>query len=299
MILKKVDKTELIAIAVIFAVASLVYVNTLGNSFVWDDIFLIVNNPFLKDISNLPKVLSSGYWASTGSSDGLYRPLTMATYLLEYSLFRLDPFYYHLDNIILHLSCCLFVYLIGRKLTGNVTSAFVAGILFAAHPVHTEAVAWTSGRAELLASLFFLAALYTFIKPPRTLPWYIVSPVLYFLGIASKETALTLPAAIFIYLLLFERDSRGATLKTAVKYILPYAAPLAVYMALRLHFLGHEIVPQGKDVAFTQLGITGVSTVLVMLKAFLTYIRLLILPTGLHAPRSRFSTSACCCSREL
>lgn len=116
----------------------LAYANSLNNAFVSDDIEGIVNNPLLAKPLN--------YWAL---------PFGLIT-SLNYLVFGLNPFSYHLINIILHYSCTVLVFLF-LGLFFSQQAGFWGALLFALHPVHTEAVSWVSGGPYLVTTLFILA----------------------------------------------------------------------------------------------------------------------------------------------
>ncbi|HEX9860597.1 MAG TPA: tetratricopeptide repeat protein, partial [Nitrospirota bacterium] len=286
--LKKPTVTGSVPILLIIAGGILPYITALGNTFAWDDIYLVVKNPYIRGWDNLPGLFTTGYWASIGKTGGLYRPLTMLSFLTEHSLAGLSPLVYHIDNILLHTACSLLVYFIVRELVVHRYAPLFAALLFAVHPVHTEAVAWVSGRAELLATLFFLLAFLGFLRHWGGRLWFLVSPALFLLGVLSKETAAMLPAVIFLYLLLVDRERRPSAF---IRALAPYAAVLAVYLPVRLIVLSGHVGPE--ENIFQH--VSGYGAFLAMSKAFMYYIRLLFVPVGLSAaylfppPESFFS----------
>lgn len=286
--LKRPTVTGSAPILLIIAGGILPYITALGNTFAWDDMYLVVKNPYIRGIENIPQLFTSGYWASIGKTGGLYRPLTMLSFLVEHSVAGLSPLIYHIDNILLHTACSLLVYFIVRELVEHRYAPLFAALLFAVHPVHTEAVAWVSGRAELLATLFFLLAFLAFLRRWGGRLWFTVSPTLFLLGVLSKETAAMLPAVIFLYLLLVARERRPSAF---IRALAPYAVVLAVYLPVRLIVLSGHVGPE--ENIFQH--ISGYGAFLAMSKAFMYYIRLLFLPTGLSAaylfppPESFFS----------
>src|SRR5204862_509452 len=136
------------------------FANSQGNGFVLDDLSIIVSNPLIRSLSNLPRIFSSHYWYPELQSGDLYRPLTVATYALNYAAGGLNPWGYHAVNVLLHMACSCLVFLLFNRLLASTTAAGFAAVLFAVHPLHTEAVASVIGRAELLAAGSVLAALY-------------------------------------------------------------------------------------------------------------------------------------------
>lgn len=108
-------------------------------------------NLFLNDFWGTPLVHSGSHKS--------YRPLCVLTFRLNHALHGLQPLGYHLVNILCHGSVTLLYVLVVDRISRNSAVAVLSGILFGCHPIHTEAVAGIVGRAELLASLFFLFAL--------------------------------------------------------------------------------------------------------------------------------------------
>ena len=255
------------------------YANSLWNKFAWDDLAIVKENPLITDWANLPHIFTSAYWASIGKAGGLYRPLTLSSYLVENSISGMNPFLFHLDNVILHFLCSLLVYFIAAHFFKDEWTPLFSGMLFAVHPVHTESVASVVGRGELLSVFFFLAALYTFIKPPKKIPWFVISPLCLLLGLLSKETAITLPAFIAVYLLLFERNGRGKSFYKILAALSPYIFVTAVYLLARYFVLKGSLGPAAEEQMMGN--VSSFSFFLLMVKALLYYIRLAVFPTGL------------------
>jgi len=271
------DRRVITEALVCAAAGALAFLNSLGGGFVWDDIYLVVKNPYVKGIANLPTLFTTGYWASLGKTGGLYRPLTMLSFLVENAVAGVSPWLYHLDNLILNSLAAVLVYLIARRVINgaDTVAPLLAGLIFAVHPVHTEAVSWVSGRAELLSSVFFMAAFLAFLHPTRRVVRQEVSAGLFLLGLLCKETAVTLPAVVLLYMLLVRRE-RG--LRPLAASVLPYVLVLATYVPVRLAVLGGHAGPQTQMFA----AVSGYHTFLTMMKAGFQYVRLTLFPTGLQ-----------------
>ncbi|XP_009857867.3 protein O-mannosyl-transferase TMTC2 [Ciona intestinalis] len=146
--------------------AVLVYWNTFQADFVYDDLKAIVNNPDVTQASPIANIFKNDFWGTplthTGSHRS-YRPLTTLTFRFNHCLFGLSPGPYHVTNVLLHcVVTMLFCHVI--KIVLNFTSqmSMLAGLMFSLHPVHTEAVAGIVGRADVLATLFTLSALWIY-----------------------------------------------------------------------------------------------------------------------------------------
>ena len=174
--------------------AFLVFANSLGNGLVYDDHFLIERNRLLRE-ADVWGILTTHYWGGyegEANVNGQYRPLTVLSFMLD-GLGGIWPFRFHLTNVILHVVNSLLAYLLCLSL-GLKRGAILAGLLFAVHPIHAEVVAGiTFGRADLLAGLFSLSALFLYIHwhNRSTEKYYGLALAGFFLALLSKESALT------------------------------------------------------------------------------------------------------------
>lgn len=184
-------------------VAFAVYANTLGNGFALDDEPLIRDNVFIRNIHNLGRFFGMEYWASIYSA-GLYRPLVTATFALNHAVGGLDPFGYHLVNVLLHAANCALVVAVLLRLTGDRRVAGACALLFAVHAVHTEAVANVAGgRAELLSGFFFLLAWWAHVarwgaSGRASTRLYAAGLVAYLGVLLAKESAITFLGVVLL-----------------------------------------------------------------------------------------------------
>lgn len=203
-------------VGLLLAVAMLVYANTLVNRFAFDDGYYVLDNPAVT-ASSLKQLFHP-------TTNNVFRPVMFATLAWNWTVEGARPFGYHLINILLHAVVTLLLYFLLRKLLDQVprsaTIAFAASLLFAVHPIHTEAAAWISGRAELLAAGFLLAAWLLHLSD-RQIP----ALACYVLALLSKESAVS-----FLPLVLAGDYARGK-LKPLYRYGL-IAGASAVYLAL-------------------------------------------------------------------
>jgi tetratricopeptide (TPR) repeat protein len=182
----------------------------------WDDNFYVTENTAIRSLSlgNLKTIFTSFFIAH-------YQPVTILSYLLEYHFFKLDPFYYHLTNLILHLLNCLLVYWVIYLLTGRISVAGLTALLFGIHPLQVESVAWISERKNLLYAFFYLGAIISYLyylSKDKTTKYYILCLALFILALLSKSVAFTLP---LVLLLLDYFSSRKITLAVLIEKI-PY-----------------------------------------------------------------------------
>ena len=232
-------------------VAVAVYANSIVNEFVFDDRLLIEKNRVIQGEGTAGELLLAPYHLGAElSTTALYRPLTLATFALDYRLGGLDPLGYHIVNILLHAAVSLLVLQLGVRIGISLHGAAVGAVLFAVHPVHTEAVANLAGRAELLAALFYLLALVGYIDSAdsgtrRRRGRILVAGVGILLALLSKESAVTLVGVAIVWdALLGRRAGESAGEHWRRRWLVPWAlvAAVAVYFVLRAIALGGAFV---------------------------------------------------------
>ncbi len=204
--------------AIVFAAAVSVYLPVLKHDFVGDDFSLIVNNDFLADRGSFSFLLSRDFLRHPYPVKLGARPLALLSLMADHAVWGLDPFGYHLTNILLHgLNSALLFMLVmlfrrkGQPPPPGLESekprvfpvALLSGLIFALHPLQAEAVDIASFRADLLSAFFCLLALLAFTRRS-----YLLSLACFILGLFSKETAVILPLVTLLYAWVF-REKRG------------------------------------------------------------------------------------------
>lgn len=215
-----------------------IYSTALTGPFIWDDEHFVQRNPAITSIEKVPEYFTSkGTYAERGDFS-IYRPLRNVSYLIDYLLFGLNPSGFHLINVILHIQNIILLSYMVKLMTGNTFTSLLSAILFAFHPVQTEAVSWIKGRDDLIATFFYLSSLTLYIKcAGRKGYLYWGSIISFALALLSKETAITLPLIILLYNLHFPKE--GRTITKASYY--PYIYLLLSYILLRTVALGGEV----------------------------------------------------------
>lgn len=217
-----VKKLILSMLAIVFVV----FIPTLSAEFIhWDDPEYTYNNPLLKDFS-LGKVFSTETFHM-----GNYHPLTITWFYLESKVFGFDTFYFHLNNLVIHLFNTFLVFVFIRELLDR-KDLFVpaaTALLFGIHPMHVESVAWVSELKDVLYAMFFLAGCYFYVKYVRAKDVKsLVIVFLCFLGsLFSKGQAVVFPVILLLIDLYLKR-------KDYARFIgekLPFLA-LSVYFGL-------------------------------------------------------------------
>ena len=182
---------------VLAAVTILVYRPAWNGGFLWDDDYYITNNELLTAPDGLRRI-----WFSL-DSPSQYFPLVYTTFRFEHALWGLNPTGYHWINLVLHVANALLVWAVLARL--KIPGAWLAGAIFALHPVQVESVAWITERKNVLMGFFFLLTLLTWIafvdeRTKRRWLFYGLALILYLLALSAKTTACTLPAALFLIL---------------------------------------------------------------------------------------------------
>ncbi|MFA6316151.1 MAG: tetratricopeptide repeat protein [Elusimicrobiota bacterium] len=219
-----------------------VWSNTLGNGFVWDDHLYILNNPLLREASNIRHLLDPAFYTSSPWVLAGHRPVFLASLFLDRSVWGFDPSGYHLTNLFLHASNSLWVYALAWLMTSCLPAALLAGLLFGLHPVTTEAVNGVCFRSDLLAAFFVFAGLWTHLKlrgRSRAPLAAAIVAALFGLGLLSKEMAASLPLLILLAEAYFPLpQGRPSRLAWAAGMLLAAAVLYAAFWAPRFQYAG-------------------------------------------------------------
>jgi tetratricopeptide (TPR) repeat protein len=185
--------------------------------FLWDDDAYVTNNELLTAPDGLHRI-----WFSL-DAPSQYFPLVYTTFRIEHALWGLNPSGYHWVNILLHVANALLVWRLLARL--NVPGAWLAGAIFALHPVQVESVAWITERKNVLMGFFFLLTLLAwvvFVDERTKRPWcfYGLALILYGLALSAKSTACTLPAALLLILWLQNKQINWRRIFQTVPFFL-------------------------------------------------------------------------------
>src|SRR5208283_1520047 len=160
--------SDLTLLAFLAVAAALPYSNTLRNGFVFDDDMQVVHNPYIRNFHYLAKIFTTQSASHFGvDMANYYRPLMNVGYLLCYQVFGPHPFGFHLVNVVLHAAVVCAVFLLTKRMFQNRNLALMAAVLFAIHPIHSEAVAWIAASADMELSLFYLLTFWFFLAGAR------------------------------------------------------------------------------------------------------------------------------------
>ncbi len=237
----------------LFLFGFLIYANTLTHDYALDDAIVITDNQYTQNgLAGLKGIFSYdtfyGFFKEEGKSKlvagGRYRPLSLATFAVEISIFGASPFVSHIVNALLFALCGYLVFFVLNEILqqipdGAIISLFTA-FIFAAHPIHTEVVANIKGRDEILAFLGSLMALYfAFVafKSKKSI-WHLPGAFCLFLGLLSKESAITFLAIIPLSIYYF--GGKSVTFKNITLHTLPYLLVTMLFLVLRNAVLGSD-----------------------------------------------------------
>jgi tetratricopeptide (TPR) repeat protein len=212
----------------LFAIPLSIYAQSLGNYFVaWDDNILVYNNPLVLHFS--PYAL----WAVFTSYDPeLYIPLTFLSYQIEHLVFGLNATVFHTTNLLLHCGSGVMIFFLLQRWRITRSVAFVLALIFAVHPMNSEAVAWVSARKDTLSSFFFLATLLQWegYRADATKKKYWIAVLFFLIALLSKVSIALLP---IVLLLIDWRDGRTIHRK-AILEKLPFFVLSGIFIVVAL-----------------------------------------------------------------
>ena len=154
------SRSKLGPFVICLVLVSACYFNSIGNAFILDDVLIVAANEKIRHIDPLGFLFQS-YWGDINHA-GIYRPLTIFTFSLEYALWEAWAPGFRIVNLLLHALNGWLVFLLARQLLASGGAALASAAVYVIHPVQTEAVVSIVGRSELLAAGFFFAAWLTF-----------------------------------------------------------------------------------------------------------------------------------------
>jgi len=251
---------KLIMVLLIIALSLISYVNTFQNEFVWDDHIFILENADIRSFSNLPLFFSHDV-------DGLYRPLRSLYYTFIYSIGGKNEFLYHLNSLFFHTIISILVFFIIYEISSRKGIALIASMIFAA-------------SFDMLGIFFMLLSLCLYIKFSKlgNKKHFFFSLMFLMIAVFSSEEAVTLPLLIILYEFCFNRKefaNKAAIKKNIIKNYAPYFIIVLFYIIVRIVVVGFK----GRVEEY--LAGNFFLTMLTMLKAYVYYIYLLIVPVNL------------------
>lgn len=277
-----------IAILSIIAATFAVHWPALQDQFVWDDTALILRDPLIRSWRLIPEGFRHFLFIDATPSN-FYRPVQRLSYVFDYALYDFKPWGYHLTSIILHAAAAVMLFLCAQALiersgpaikSRSGLLAWLAAFAWAVHPVHSAAVTYVAGRADVLAALFGFAGLFLVAKVPdgrnrKLNDW--TAALCFLLAMLSKESGVT-ALVISLIVPLFFGDRAG--LRRGALFA---AGVIVVYCGLR--FSAEKTPPPpGEPAPFAAWPV-------LMARAWAEYAGLLVAPANLHMERDVIAAS--------
>lgn len=284
----------------LFTAGLLAYGPALQGEFLYDDTYLVGQNPFFKSPIFLLEVFRHPLFLD--SLFHYYRPVQNISYMLDYWLWFNNPFGYHLANVCYHALAAFLLFLLLKKLLpalvtgvdpGGETGpqrfvawmAFLVALLWVVHPIHNAAVAYVAGRADTLACLFAVSAWLVWLRasasPSVATQWALgsIAWLLILLGMCAKEIAVTWTALFVFHLFFFDRSK---PFRQKIGVVVAIGLMLGCYLSLR-HLCGSG-TPTGSGETASMA-----SRFLLMLRALGDYTWLIFYPDNLHMERAVYT----------
>jgi len=272
-------------LAIILFLAFITFVNTLGNKFALDDFMVVKENTLVKQgISALPQIFSNPYHTGHNTlSNDFYRPLSIALFAIEYNIWGFNTTAYHFINLLLYLLTLMVIFKASDAIFNNkqIIAVFIACLLFAIHPIHTEVVANIKSCDELLCLLFSFSALYCYIWYARQgkITIIILATVCFLLAALAKETAVTFTILIPFSFLFYINEHKTRSYLICISVILTTIC----YLFVRNQILGQYNANHGSDVSHlaNPLALPGIEAATRWASTFYIlgyYLRLFIYP---------------------
>jgi tetratricopeptide (TPR) repeat protein len=237
-------RTELLPLAAVLAATLVTYASTFTFGWVYDDPPQIPQNQNL-EWSRIGFLFTHQLWASmAGTAARFYRPLLTVWFLINKTVFGLNPHWFHVTTVLAHLAASALAFFLACALLEDAGSALLATAIFALHPLQVESASWISSVNDSLASALCFASFLTYrkarMKAQNAAAWWILSGILFLLALFTKEVSVVLPGMILVDLWLNRSDntrsaSGGRSLLAAIS---PYAAIVVLWLALRSWALG-------------------------------------------------------------
>lgn len=234
------DRPTTFGIVLIILLTFIAYIHAIQAGFIWDDPDYVITNHTLRDFQGLAEM-----WTNPRSLPQWY-PLVHTTFWIEYHLWGLNPHGYHVVNVLLHIASSLLLWRVLSRL--HVPGAWLAGAIFALHPVHVESVAWITERKNVLSAVFALLSLLAYLKfvdndEKRARPldvdrYYVWSLVFFVAALLSKSVTATLPGVLGVMVWWKRGTIRWRDLAPLVLFVVIGAASGLHTAYIEMHHVG-------------------------------------------------------------
>jgi len=318
MLIDRIKKNLPIFSFILFLIIGLaIYANSLGNQFFWDDEDMIVKNVYVQNFKVNKFFTENEIAGSYGQISNYWRPLLLLSFAVDYKIWGLEPFGFHLTNTLLHILAAWLVFLLLFKLMTlyrgdsnddkairrvekkrdsfallTMTDAnifwlsFLPALFFLIHPLQTEAITYVSGRGDPLSAVFVFLSLLFYVSFRLDKKWlsYFWALLFFIAGLLVKEQAVLLPALVLLVeAIFFLKEYDKKNIFTALKFSAGFVAIAAVYLILRLTILNFNDLLGGSDYNLSSIyNQNAWSRLFTFFLVILSYFKLLFIPTGLH-----------------
>jgi len=279
----------------IVLVGFIFYFNSLFNQYALDDDIVIVKNDYvLKGFGGIPKILSTDAYDSfykqmgvtQALSGGRYRPLSIVTFAIEQQFFGANPFVRHFMSVVFFLlSMVLLLYFLRQVVFKEYPDiAFLAVLLFAIHPIHSEVIANAKSRDEILSLLFIvLTWIFAFrYQESKKIKDSLISLLCFFLALLSKEWGITLVIIMPVMFYIFKKYD----FKRSIVNGLPYLGIAIIYFMIRFSIVGFKSLPTDEVLNNPYYFATASQKLATKIFVLGKYLGLLIFPHPLSADYS-------------
>jgi protein O-mannosyl-transferase len=277
-------RTRLLASAAVALFAFLLYVPGFSNGFAYDAEAAVEHDARIQNLEQPGRLLVASYWGFDEERLALYRPFVTLSFAVDWAIHGGKPWGFHQTNALAHalVSSLVFLLLAGFA---SLPAALAGAAVFAAHPVHVEAVANIVGRADIFSAGFIFAAMMAWSRlAPRGAAVVITVPFLFLLALGSKESAVMLPALLVLLDAATGRLRRAGLrewLRDRAVPVLALALVAVGYLAVRMAVLG-TMAPESVNPVMAAAQ-PGLPRLLTALQIWPEILRLLVFPLSLLA----------------
>ncbi len=254
-----------------------VYANSLQGDFLIDDTVGILQNERIHD---------AGIYFSEYFSIGP-NALVEAARVFIWHFWGANVFAFHLFNVLVHIGCVILIFLLCNALFNNRALSFLSSLIFAVHPIHTEAISWISGGPYALSSLFFIASFLFYVKSDKSIFNLVFSIICFSLCFLAGNAVAVLPFMLILYEFCFRQKNQGSNSLYKIRVVF-----LILLSAISLLFISLFFVSKNEFMHLI-FYFRGFRYLIVSAKAFLYYLKILYLPLqrGLVHPFAFDTTS--------
>ncbi|HOV33487.1 MAG TPA: hypothetical protein PLX23_09005 [Candidatus Hydrogenedens sp.] len=292
---------------ILICTALLAYANTLDNDWVWDDVSSVLIHKHVQDPKEFFQLFLEDQHAFGRGQGNFYRPLVSVSFMIDYLLSfksidvtntseipNISPLVFHITNSLWHACVVLLIFILLNKLKVPLFVSFWTSLVYCVHPISTEAVAYISGRADMMSTAFMLAGIIICIKyvaEENTVKEYlylIACPLFFVMGLLSKESAYIFPIllTLVLFFISIDKDLQSSKKEGILKKWIPLFLSIIVaiiYIVFRLTVLN-----------FSENTATIIKTwsekIVEVGQSFAFYIRVLFFPVRLHMEQTLENT---------